>query len=694
MKSKTLSTRWVKFLLKKQVGIIMVILFAFLLFFPIYTFFKIGAWEQGVYNHLEKSFSELFIELLSYQWQPYGEMFFAIISRFFVGGVFREYMHCMLTFAAAGGLAVSNFYYMHSKKQIDFYHGIPVKRKLLLNVNFGTAVLIYAGTYLCSLLVTLLLAGIKNILTIQAILVAARVYLLYILLFCLLYLIFTIAMLLTGRALTGITGGMILIGILPIGTRLVESVVKIYYGTYVTGGAGVEFLKNCSPMSVIIKLNREMHLKDSYQLLILLVVIGLLYLAAKMLYEKRKSEVAGKAMAFKSAEKIIKYILMFMGSIIVGVFMRGIAEQTKQSGNWMIASIIIAAFVIQIVLESIYHWDFGKCMKHMVDFVISAVVLLIVFAVLRFDVFGYESFVLEQEQIESVGIGITEFDAEYIYEYQSGDMYLFEEMELPVDSTIYTLLKEVRENHKKNETIQGDEKYWRTKVYVQYNMKNGTTKIRVYEVMLPEIKESVAKLYDYEQYKEVIYRNFNTEESMEFTIQNISIDEMEIYKEAEKRELFQTLKEEVMELNSGAVLENDAIMEIEYWRTKLLPDENMWSSSLQRQIIPVYEHFEKTRELLEKKKVETDLFESEIREAYVYGDANADYMAILLEENEIEELIPYLMVNIEANRWRNKQSTTSGYLIMEDGKFVEYLVKEEKEEWIKEVMRNKIEDWK
>lgn len=48
-------------------------------------------------------------------------------------------------FIAALVMGISTFSYLHNKKQIDFYHSLPVKRELWFAVHIGTGILIPAG---------------------------------------------------------------------------------------------------------------------------------------------------------------------------------------------------------------------------------------------------------------------------------------------------------------------------------------------------------------------------------------------------------------------------------------------------------------------------------------------------------------------------------------------------------------------
>ncbi len=50
---------------------------------------------------------------------------------------------------------VSSFAYLHSKKKVDFYHSLPVRRETLFAVSFVNGILIMVAVYLVNLLIAM-----------------------------------------------------------------------------------------------------------------------------------------------------------------------------------------------------------------------------------------------------------------------------------------------------------------------------------------------------------------------------------------------------------------------------------------------------------------------------------------------------------------------------------------------------------
>ena len=57
---------------------------------------------------------------------------------------------------------LSGFWYLFSKKKVDFFHSLPVKREVLFAVRYINGVLIYVVPYLCALAVSLIMAAAND----------------------------------------------------------------------------------------------------------------------------------------------------------------------------------------------------------------------------------------------------------------------------------------------------------------------------------------------------------------------------------------------------------------------------------------------------------------------------------------------------------------------------------------------------
>ena len=101
---------------------------------------------------------------------------------------------------------VSGFAYLHSKKQMDFYHSLPVKREQLFAVRFVNGLLIYAIPYVISILYVYLICTIFGVMSMQIFLDAIFGFFWNLMGYIILYLSTIIAMVLTGKLVIAFFG--------------------------------------------------------------------------------------------------------------------------------------------------------------------------------------------------------------------------------------------------------------------------------------------------------------------------------------------------------------------------------------------------------------------------------------------------------------------------------------------------------
>ena len=129
--------------------------------------------------------------------------------------------------------AVTGFAYLQSRRQVDFYHSLPLRRERLFLIRYLGGFLMTAVPYLlCAAAALLGVGGAHGALCRETAAAAAGAAGFYILLFLLFYTLAVLAVLLTGRILTGLllTGFFYLYGALC--TWLIQREMSFYFSTY------------------------------------------------------------------------------------------------------------------------------------------------------------------------------------------------------------------------------------------------------------------------------------------------------------------------------------------------------------------------------------------------------------------------------------------------------------------------------
>lgn len=326
-------------------------------------------------------------------------------------------------FVTAGAIlgAVSSFTHLHSKRQIDFYHSLPVKRELWFITAYVSSFIQIMIPCVCSQIIRYAIASIKGVTTKESIAMLGFVIGISLLSYHLVYIVSSIGMIVTGKLLTGI----LMIAFLQIWGAFVvslkEMVLSSAFETYLSmeeaigyGSAPIYLTGQtwkCAPVFLYYSmLHLYLDKKSMTGLIWLSILAGiLLSVLAIILYKKRPSEAAGKSVAFPILEPVLKVLL----AVTIGLFFANMTvsqyEAVKHFPIWLFLVAILAASFVCLVLEFIYSGDLKMLLKKKISFGISLAATVILCAVFQFDLIGYDTYLPPKEKIDSMSV-------EFLYE--------------------------------------------------------------------------------------------------------------------------------------------------------------------------------------------------------------------------------------------------------------------------------------
>lgn len=493
----------------------------------------------------------------------------------------------VLIIGAAVVMGVTGFSYLHNRKKIDFYHSIPVRREMLFAVQFLDGILLTAGAYLFNSLVMLMIAASYGVPlfagaaaagggSMQPVILAAAVsFVLNMLYYILMYTVVSIAMMMTGNLVVGVLGTavffffppammMILAGYCD--TFFVTSADYIWHSRLSPLEWGVKYL---SPFSAYLEASTwNLQKPEEYMLVlaITLLVLPVLIVLSLLLYRKRPSEAAGKAMAFKWSMMPIRVILVLGIGLAGGIFFWALQSSLK----WGIFGVMAAVIITHCIVEIIYHFDFKKLFSHKRQLVLTLAAGILVFLSFRYDWYGYDRYMPDQSDISSVSmymdiddrlggpeLTVERVDGEFVTCYQSDDdqaeenMYLTDldaamkiiekgrdrvlaerekrlgaESEAAVLEAAYSQKEEAAVSiiggadgptaiFLAGKTEDGEEEEipesYYTSLKVCYRLTSGKKVKRQYDLYLSSVMDAYSQLYGQKQYKEGLYEIFRKE---------------------------------------------------------------------------------------------------------------------------------------------------------------------------------------
>lgn len=432
----------------------------------------------------------------------------------------------MLTIAAVV-LAASGFAYLHSKKKTDFYHSLPIRREMLYAVTCLNGFLYMAVAYLGFLTVAAVMIRVKGVPFDWGSLYLASVE--HLCFFALVYMTAILSMLLTGNLVVGLLGTGVLFSWGPVICMTISAYFLEYFTTFYGDDSFLLALSEwTSPVAWYVK--ACMSSQPGRMALWAMLAAAVLFLLGMFLYRRRPSEAAGHAMAFPITEPIIRFLIAVPSSLLLGAMFHLVMCED----GWTVFGLVCGLLLVSCIIEIIYHFDFKSLFAHKRQLLVSAVFVGVVFAIFRFDLFGYDRYLPATEKLASGGIYCDLLDPDATSQYHSTVEYtegwygvtfdampsstLADQMQISDDQgleLLHTIATQgvhdaaeardrfLRGHGRSYDVEEGDEAFHN--VTIAWHLRNGRTVYRSYRVNVSSIKTALEAIYDLDAYKMAMY---------------------------------------------------------------------------------------------------------------------------------------------------------------------------------------------
>ena len=432
----------------------------------------------------------------------------------------------MLTIAAVV-LAASGFAYLHSKKKTDFYHSLPIRREMLYAVTCLNGFLYMAVAYLGFLTIAAVMIRVKGVPFDWGSLYLASVE--HLCFFALVYMTAILSMLLTGNLVVGLLGTGVLFSWGPVICMTISAYFSEYFTTFYGDDSFLLALsERTSPVAWYVK--ACMSSQPGRMALWAMLAAAVLFLLGMLLYRRRPSEAAGHAMAFPITEPIIRFLIAVPSSLLLGAMFHSMMYED----GWTVFGLVCGLLLVSCIIEIIYHFDFKSLFAHKRQLLVSAVFVGVVFAIFRFDLFGYDRYLPATEKLASGGIYSDLLDPDATSQYHSTVEYtegwygvtfdampsstLADEMQISDDQgleLLHTIAAQgvhdaaedrdrfLRGGGRSYDLEEGDEAF--RNVTIAWHLRNGRTVYRSYRVNVSGVRAALESVYDLDAYKTAMY---------------------------------------------------------------------------------------------------------------------------------------------------------------------------------------------
>lgn len=428
-------------------------------------------------------------------------------------------------------LAFDFFRYMHSKKQLDFYESLPLKKRDWFILRTICSVTVFIVPYIvCTLSEALLLIALGG----HQVVFFTNLFwnaVCMVLIFLFTWITAVLAMIMTGHPITAFCGFCVFNGYAPVLLRYIYPVYAgEYFQTYVMDNSKLFYLEYISPIGSAIHLissrysdwDAMKHLKDFAIILVLIVLVGII---TYQLFMKRPSEAAGRAMTFEKANSVIRILLVIPITLYLGIYLNDVASY----GNiiWMIFGFVIGTFLLHGIIESIFQFDIRGLWSHKIQMLCCFITTIVISSIFWFDIFQYDSYTPELEQLDRVTISFDRDNSNANVQDGIGGEYLEDALLLAQN-----LIKQNKSVSSKD--VEG--------VRFTYHFNDGSIKQRYYYMNFEQNQELVDKIYATKEYKNDICELYNENWSdVTYVRWNDNVSSIPLYmSETQMQHLFET----------------------------------------------------------------------------------------------------------------------------------------------------------
>ena len=393
-------------------------------------------------------------------------------------------------------LAFDFFRYMHSKKETDFYESMPIRRQKW----FLTLLIASVGLYLVLAILTIVieLAIVYSVGYGSKLILEGMLWRLLCMIgaFLVCWVTTVLAMVMTGHSIIAFLGFGIFASYIPL---IIGNLIPVYAGTFLKTYVYEELNPTYyyfSPISLAYKATHNYSLWNidehwSYLLgcFIFAIIVGVI---AYLLFLRRPSETAGRAMAFEKINSLIRTLIVIPLALYAGLFLNEITSVGSMA--WLIFGVIFAAGLIHGIMESIFQFDIRALISKKKQLLLTILFCLAFVFVFWIDLFQFDKYVPDAKDVKTVKIDTYLFDqnGKYFDEWKNGLTGEY------VDAAL-TAIRDIRECM---EPSASEDYIYTNDFEVTYELKNGLKRKRSYPYYGNEFPESLDKLYATEEFKD------------------------------------------------------------------------------------------------------------------------------------------------------------------------------------------------
>lgn len=417
--------------------------------------------------------------------------------------------------------AVTGFSYLHSKVKQDFYHSMSLTRTQWFLISYISGLLIFLVPFILFSLCTVFIGQLNGLMTASLLLYCLKAILYGIMVFFLSYHTCIFAMMLTGQIITGVLAYAVLLVYGSAILGLLDAFCSVFLHTWVSYLSPFNSVFSCSSPVALAANFIGATVSDSGMTLsfshignnnvkiwsISVLVLIVFFVASLLLYKKYPSEAAENALSFPKTGGVIKCLIAIPCALGIGLFSNAFFGYSQQN-HWLFILSILFVILVCFLVEFIYHHDLKMIGCGKLSTGISLAGVLMILCTFQFDLFGYDSYIPEEDSLSSMSVYCYDNNNYYDYQLYKHDTNRILEKTATTDfHPLYELVK----RHK-----SADDTAHLSNIIVRFERKKGRPIYREYGVDYQDLSHAFES-----KYQDLNYRK---QENPIFNIQKEDVD--------------------------------------------------------------------------------------------------------------------------------------------------------------------------
>lgn len=509
--------------------------------------------------------------------------------------------------------AFAGFFYLYSQEKTDFYHSLPQKREKLFVLQYCSGFFTFLCPYLLSVLITLGVGGVYGALNSRIFIAAGLQVLFAVVYFLAVYGAGILAVLLTGNLFAGILGFVAFMAYGPVlyltYTQLNDRFFDTLFVPDRADSIGVFF----SPVTAYIQASNFYGTDRPITVYLIygILLAAVLLLAGILVYRLRPSESFHRTIAFKKMEPVIKVCGLPPLVLLIAMFF---SSQMYAGFFWLVAGALVLTLIFSAIFDFLCTMDIRSALKPKVSTGVLLAGLILILGGYQMDITGVDHYLPREDQVASMSVYFNSINGQFGYPegYNVAEVSAFlRENKVEDFQDIYALSQKCVEYYgqegpyDQRDSVEAGDPQIQVSCYIAYHLKSGRDVYRMYDLPeTEELVENIGQIYDNWEYREKILPTSYIDPA---DIENIFTSsfletgkQLELSKDSGDT-LMKTYKGELENLTFAQTREEKIVGYMEL-QEKAQADQGyyQYDDYIYSYYLPVYESFEKTRDLLDK----------------------------------------------------------------------------------------------